>query len=297
MSGRGLGEKLGKPGSLVLVTLAYLTAVGAAWAVAAAIGPDQPVWALGLGYLTSALIIYGWSLAGDNGSMFDAWWSVLPPFAAVWLAFGHAAGVPGLRITLVMIVVWIWAVRLTANWARDWPGLHHEDWRYLDLYTKAPKALISLMGVHLFPCFVVFLGSLPLVPALVWGTRSVGALDWIALAVGIAAAVIELVADEQMRRFARTKSPGDVMDRGMWRYSRHPNYFGEILFWCSLWLFALAAAPTWWWTVVGPLAVATMFLAASIPMLDDRSRARRPSFAAYAKRTSALVPWPPRQAD
>jgi steroid 5-alpha reductase family enzyme len=202
--------------------------------------------------------------------------------------------VPDLRVTLVLIVVWIWAVRLTSNWVRDWPGLHHEDWRYLDLYTKGPKAVIRLLGVHLFPCVVVFLGSLPLVPALVWGTRSVGALDWTALVIGIAAAVIEFVADEQMRRFARNKSPGDVMDRGMWRFSRHPNYFGEILFWWSLWLFALAAAPAWWWTVIGPLAMVTMFLAASIPMLDDRSRARRPSFAAYAKRTSAIVPWPPR---
>jgi steroid 5-alpha reductase family enzyme len=296
MSGRGLGEKLGKVGSLVLVAVAYLSAVGAAWAVAAAIGPERPVWALGLGYLTSALVIYIWSLTCDNGSMFDAWWSVLPPFAAVWLTSGHATGVPGLRVTLVMIVVWVWAVRLTTNWARDWPGLHHEDWRYLDLYTKGPKALIALVAVHLFPCFVVFLGSLPLVPALVWGTRSVGALDWIALVVGVAAAGIELIADEQMRHFARTKAPGEVMDRGMWHYSRHPNYFGEILFWWSLWLFALAAAPTWWWTVIGPLAMVTMFLAASIPMLDERSRARRPSFAAYAKRTSPLVPWPPRPA-
>jgi steroid 5-alpha reductase family enzyme len=285
---------LGKLRSLWLVALAYLTAVGAAWAVAVAIGPERPVWALGLGYLVSALVIYVWSLACDNGSMFDPWWSVLPPFAALWLAFGGTAGVPDLRVALVLIVVWIWAVRLTSNWARDWPGLQHEDWRYLDLYTKGPKALIRLLAVHLFPCVVVFLGSLPLVPALVWGTRAVGALDWIALVVGIAAAVIELVADEQMRRFARTKSPGDVMDRGMWRYSRHPNYFGEILFWWSLWFFALAAAPAWWWTVIGPLAMVTMFLAASIPMLDDRSRARRPSFAAYAKRTSAIVPWPPR---
>ncbi len=296
MSGRGLGEKLGKRGSLALVALAYLSAVGAAWAVAAAIGPERPTWALGLGYLTSALVIYMWSLAVDNGSMFDAWWSVLPPFAAVWLAFGRTAGVPGLRISLVMIVVWIWAIRLTSNWVRDWPGLQHEDWRYLDLYTKGPKALIALVAVHLFPCFVVFLGSLPLVPALVWGTRSVAALDWIALVVGVAAAAIEFIADEQMRRFARNKSPGDVMDRGLWRYSRHPNYFGEILFWWSLWLFALAADPAWWWTVIGPLAMVTMFLAASIPMLDDRSRERRPNFAAYAKRTSALVPWPPRQA-
>jgi steroid 5-alpha reductase family enzyme len=294
MSGRGLGERLGKRRSLLLVALAYLTALGAAWAVAVAIGPERPVWALGSGYLVSALVIYLWSLACDNGSMFDPWWSVLPPVAALWLASGGTAGVPDLRVALVLIVVWIWAVRLTSNWARDWPGLHHEDWRYLDLYTKGPKALIRLLAVHLFPCVVVFLGSLPLVPALVWGTRSVGALDWTALVIGIAAAVIEFVADEQMRRFARTKSPGDVMDRGMWRYSRHPNYFGEILFWWSLWLFALAAAPAWWWTVIGPLAMVTMFLAASIPMLDDRSRARRPSFAAYAKRTSAIVPWPPR---
>lgn len=296
-SGRGLGEKLGTRGSLLIVSLGYVSAIGAAWAVAATVGHDHPVWALGLGYLTSALVIYIWSAACDNGSMFDAWWSVLPPFAAVWLASGQAAGVPGLRVTLVMIVVWIWAVRLTANWARDWPGLHHEDWRYLELYTKGPKALIRLVAVHLFPCFVVFLGSLPLVAALVWGTRSVGVLDWLAFVIGVAAAVIELVADEQMRRFARTKSPGDVMDRGMWRYSRHPNYFGEILFWCSLWLFAVAADPAWWWTVVGPLAMITMFLAASIPMLDDRSRARRPSFDAYVQRTSALVPWPRRHTD
>jgi steroid 5-alpha reductase family enzyme len=294
MSGRGLGTRLGKGGGLVLVTVAYVTALGVAGLVATVVGPGRPVVALGLGYLVSALVIWCWSLAVDNGSMFDAWWSVLPPFAAVWLAAASTTGVPGLRIALVLVVVWVWAVRLTSNWARDWPGLDHEDWRYLDLYAKGPKALISLGGVHLFPAFVVFLGSLSLVPALVWGHRAVGALDGLAVVVGLGAAVIELVADEQMRRFARVKQPGDVMDRGLWRYSRHPNYFGEILFWWSLWLFALSADPAWWWTVIGPVAMVVMFLTASIPMLDDRSRARRPGFAAYADRTSALVPWPPR---
>jgi steroid 5-alpha reductase family enzyme len=123
----------------------------------------------------------------------------------------------------------------------------------------------------------------------------VGVLDWIAVVLGLCAAIIELVSDEQMRRFARTKSPGEVMDRGLWRWSRHPNYFGEILFWWSLWLFAVSADPAWWWTIVGPLAMVAMFLAASIPMLDDRSRERRPGYAAYEARTSALVPWPPRR--
>ena len=85
-----------------------------------------------------------WSTAVDNGSMFDAWWSVLPPFGALWLAVQHTDGVPGLRIALVLAVVWVWALRLTSNWARDWPGLGHEDWRYLEMYPKGPKALVSL---------------------------------------------------------------------------------------------------------------------------------------------------------
>ena len=294
MSGRGVGERAGRGGSFAIVAIAYVTAVGAAWVVAGLVGADRPVLALGLGYLASALVIFGWSTALDNGSMFDAWWSVLPPFAAVWLAFGHTAGVPGLRIALVLVVVWVWALRLTSNWARDWPGLDHEDWRYLDLYTKGPKLLVSLTSVHLFPCLVVFLGSIAMVPALVWGTNAVGVLDGVALGVGLAASVIEFVADEQMRRFRRTRTPSAVMDRGLWAWSRHPNYFGEILFWWSLWGFALAADAAWWWTVIGPLAITAMFCAASIPMLDARSRERRPEFAAYADRTPMLVPRPPR---
>ncbi len=295
MSGRGLGPRLGKAGSLAMVTVAYLTAVGAAWVVAEVIGPDRPVPALGLGYLASALVIYAWSLTLDNGSMFDAWWSVLPPVAAVWLAGAATPAVPDGRIALVLVVVGVWAIRLTSNWARDWPGLDHEDWRYLDLYTKGPKALISLGGVHVFPAFVVFLGSLSMVPALVWGDRPLGVLDGLAVVVGLSASVIEFVADEQMRRFVRVKTPGAVMDRGLWRSSRHPNYFGEILFWWSLWLFAVAADPAWWWTVIGPVAMVVMFLTASIPMLDERSRARRPGFDEYANRTSGLVPWPTRR--
>ncbi len=295
MSGRGIGTRIGQAGSFLLVAVAYATAIGTGWLVAAAIGGDRPVLALGLGYLASALVIFVWSTALDNGSMFDAWWSVLPPAAAVWLAAQHVVGVPGLRIALVLVVVGVWAVRLTSNWARDWPGLDHEDWRYLDMYTNGPKVLVSLLGVHLFPCVIVFLGSIALVPALVWGTDPVGVLDWVAFALGLGAAALEFVADEQMRQFRKVKQPGQVMDRGLWAWSRHPNYFGEWCFWCALFLFALAADPAWWWTVVGPLAMLAMFVFASIPMLDRRSTERRPEFAAYAARTSALVPRPPRR--
>jgi len=86
-----------------------------------------------------------------------------------------------------------------------------------------------------------------------------------------------------------------VMDRGLWRYSRHPNYLGEIMFWLSMYLFALAVGLGFWWTGIGVVAMVAMFLGASIPMLDDRSEARRPEFADYRRRTSALIPRPPKR--
>lgn len=292
MSGRGAVSQLGKGGSLLLVTIAYVVAAGAALVVANLLGADRPVAALAGGYAVSALVIYLWSMVVDNGSMFDAWWSVLPPLAAVWLAATATLDVPSLRTTLVLVVVWAWSIRLTSNWARDWSGLDHEDWRYLELYKKGPKPLMSLAAVHLGPAAIVFLASLSLVPALHDGTRPVGVLDIVATVVGLGAVVLAFAADEQMRRFARSKQPGQIMEQGLWRYSRHPNYFGEILFWCSLWLFGFSAAPSWWWTIVGPIAILAMFLGASIPMLDERSAERRPAFAEYRDRSRALVPLP-----
>ena len=85
------------------------------------------------------------------------------------------------------------------------------------------------------------------------------------------------------------------MSSGLWAYSRHPNYFGEVAFWWGLYLFALAADPGYWWTIVGPCAVTALFLTASIPLMDKRSLDRRPGYAARMESTSALIPWPTRR--
>ena len=98
-----------------------------------------------------------------------------------------------------------------------------------------------------------------------------------------------------MRAFVRRRTePGAHMEEGLWRYSRHPNYFGEILFWISLWLFAMAASPEAWWTGIGALAMIVMFVFASVPMMEERSLARRPGYAEYIRRTSAFIPRPPK---
>ncbi|MBM4243191.1 MAG: DUF1295 domain-containing protein [Deltaproteobacteria bacterium] len=286
----------GRSDSFGIVTLAYLVALTAALWTVAWCDPARPFWSLAMADLVATLVIFASSIKLDNGSMYDAYWSVAPPFfVAFWI--GHAAAdASSLRQALVTALVLAWAIRLTWNWARGWQGLHHEDWRYTDLYAQAPlpKWLVSLLGIHVFPTIQVFLGGLALAPALAYGTAPVGFLDGVALLVTGAAILLEAVADEQMRAFARTKEPGAIMNRGLWAWSRHPNYLGELGFWWGLWLFGVAADASWWWTVVGPVAMTVMFLAASIPMLDRRSAARRPGYEEHMRRVPALWPRHPR---
>ena len=85
------------------------------------------------------------------------------------------------------------------------------------------------------------------------------------------------------------------MTTGLWAYSRHPNYFGEIMFWWGLFIFALAADSCYWWTIAGPLVITILFLFISIPMMDKRSLGRRPGYEEHMERVSALIPWFPKR--
>jgi steroid 5-alpha reductase family enzyme len=280
--------------SFGLVTLAYLVALAAGLWVLSFSDGSRPLLALFAADVVATLVIFAFSIQLDNGSTYDPYWSVVPPlFALYWLGFGEDA--VGTRQVVVTTLVFVWAIRLTWNWARGWPGLHHEDWRYEMLYseTPLPKWVVSLLGIHVFPTIQVFLGCLAFVPALALGREALGLLDAIALVVTGGAILLETVADAQMRAFARTKEPGDIMDQGLWGWCRHPNYLGELGFWWGLWLFAIAAADGWWWTVIGPLAMTAMFHWASIPMLDRRSVERRPGYAEHMGRANALIPSPP----
>ena len=154
---------------------------------------------------------------------------------------------------------------------------------------------VNLAGIHLFPTLIVFLGLIPTYFVLTRDNAPVNWLDYVAFAAGIIATTIELVADEQMRIFIRNpENKGVTMDKGLWKYSRHPNYFGEVLFWVSLFLFAYAASPDYLWTVVGSVAMLALFIFISIPMMDDRSLERRPGFKDYMERTSGFLLLPPK---
>jgi steroid 5-alpha reductase family enzyme len=186
---------------------------------------------------------------------------------------------------------------LTWNWAHQWQGIKHEDWRYRDLREKNPLWfwLIELVGIDVMPTVIVFLACLPLYPVLVAGTGHFCVLDMIACIITAGAIAIETIADRQLWQFTRQKTrSGEIMTKGLWAYSRHPNYFGEITFWWGIYLFGLAANAAYWWTIIGPASVTLLFTTVSIPLMEKRNLAGRPGYAAIIKQIPTLIPWFPK---
>jgi len=285
-----------------IIWLAYLiaglVAVAKGWA-AEALG-WSPIGAALAADVAATVAIFAFSFAYRNSSFYDAYWSVAPPAIALYFALRPTSeSVDGLRVLVVFALVLAWAVRLTWNWARGWHGLGHEDWRYVRLQQQTGRAywLVSFAGIHMMPTFWVFLGCLSLYPALAIGARPFGALDALATIVTAGSIWIEMRADRELLEFRRSGHPPQaILEKGLWAWSRHPNYFGEMGFWWGLWLFGLAAEPGWWWTIVGPLSITLMFRFVSLPMVETRMLERRPGYAAYTRTTPLVILRPPRRA-
>lgn len=289
---------MSKAASLWRVSAAYVIALGvaAAWLVW---GPATGrLWLDTLiADLLATLVIFAFSRIFGNSSFYDAYWSVIPPLLLIYWWCRGDAGMDALRCWLLAILVVLWAVRLTANWVYSFPGLHHEDWRYAMFRERAGRweFLADLVAIHLIPTLQVFLAMLPVYVVVTRPGGDIGWLTAVAFVLGVGAVGWELVADVQLHRFVRHRRPGAVMDRGLWGWSRHPNYFGEFGFWLALALFGVATAPAdWWWLLLGALAMLAMFLGASIPMMETRSLQRRPDYQAVIDRVSRFVPWPPK---
>jgi steroid 5-alpha reductase family enzyme len=287
-----------KAQSLALVALAYVVAIAVAAAWLAWGVHTGRLWLDTLiADLLATLAIFGFSRAYGNSSFYDAYWSVIPPVLLFY--WWNQSGVQQLRCWLIAAVVLLWAIRLTANWLYSFPGLHHEDWRYPMFRERAGRweFVVDLVTIHLIPTLLVFAGMLPVYAAVTWPGADIGWLTYLALVVGLAAVALELAADVQMHRFVRDKADGEAMDRGLWSWSRHPNYFGEFSFWVSLALFGVAVSPSdAWWLCLGALGMLGMFLGGSIPMMETRSLERRPSYQDVIDRVSRFVLWPPQRA-
>jgi steroid 5-alpha reductase family enzyme len=276
--------------STAILTGIYLLATLLGWAVLQAL-PEAVLWQRVLAADVAATVfVWMCGVAFDNTSVYDPYWSVAPlPIAA------YALAVSGwdLRVVLASTCLLLWGARLTWNFWRGWTGLSHEDWRYVAYrrFGTVPYWLLSLTGLMLMPTVLVFLGMLPVLAA-AEAPSQLGLVDVLAALVALGALAIETRADEQLRAFRLSEPPAEaILDTGLWAWTRHPNYLGEVGFWWGIAGFGLAAGAPW--TAVGALAITLLFWFISVPLIDRRMRERRPAYAAHAERVPRLFPFLP----
>ena len=280
---------------LAWVGAAYAAALAVALGVGLVLRGHHPILAAAAADIAATLVVFTFSVAKDNSSLYVPYWSVAPlPIALYW---SLSDGRLGPRDALVLLAVCAWGVRLTWNCLGRWRSLDHEDFRYREIRARTGRLYwpASLIAVHLMPTAWVFLGLLPLYPALAAPVRPAGWLDLAAAALALGGTAVEAVADRQLHRFLAARTdPTAVLDRGLWALSRHPNYLGEILFWWGLFLFGPAADPAAAWTAAGALSITALFAFVSVPWMDRRMLARHPAWAERMRLVPALLPWPRR---
>ena len=236
--------------------------------------------------LFATVVTFVFSAIFKNASVYDPYWSVQPPVILIAFAIGEELTLLGVGL---IIAVSFWAIRLTANWAYTFANLFHQDWRYTMLKEKTGifYPVINFVGIHTVPTLVVYGCILPAVYAVIHHL-SANIASVIFLCVSLGAAVMQGIADIQMHKY-RKQRDGAFIRIGLWKYSRHPNYLGELLMWWGIALAVISAAPDVWYLAAGAVANTALFLAVSIPMADGR-QSRKEGFAEYKKQTRMLLP-------
>ena len=185
-------------------------------------------------HVYATIFIYVGSVLLKNSSLYDPFWSIAPIPIVIYLAI-HSENSMLLKILITLPIIF-WAARLTLNWIISWQGFEHEDFRYINLKntSKFKAGINNFFGIHLFPTFIVNICLYPLIYVFINKVDVTLGL-YFASIFTFFAVILETVADEQMRKFRlNPNNKGKTMKYKLWKYSRHPNYLGEIGFWFGI---------------------------------------------------------------
>tara|TARA_B100001027_G_scaffold22792_1_gene13414 strand:- start:78 stop:947 length:870 start_codon:yes stop_codon:yes gene_type:complete len=278
-----------KKGSLILVFFYYVISFYLAYLITKTTSLDG--WLLILvWHITATLFVFLFSNIHKNSSIYDPFWHVAPIPIVFYIA--NQSSLPDLQLNLVLSAFLFWALRLTYNWYLNWTNLNHEDFRYIDLKdnNRFIAFINDLFGIHLIPTLIVNVSLYPIYEALM--SNNLNNLIYIGFILIILAVVIQYISDAQMRKFKSNESNFDkTMKYGLWKYSRHPNYLGEVSFWFGIYIFALASGSTSIWLLACPMVMLALFVFISCPMMDNRSLKKRPDYKEYMDKTPQLIVW------
>ena len=278
-----------KNGSLFLVFIYYISSFYLAYLLIKNI--DLNGWLLILAWhIFATLIIFMFSNIHKNSSIYDPFWHVAPIPIVFYTA--DQSTLPVMELYLVLSAFLFWSLRLTYNWYLNWTNLDHEDFRYIDLKNnnRFLAFINDLFGIHLIPTLIVNASLYPIYIALT--SDSLSNLVYVGFILIIVAVTVQYISDDQMRKFRKDDNNfGKTMKYGLWKYSRHPNYFGEVSFWFGIYLFALASGETSIFLLACPMLMLALFVFISCPMMDNRSLKKRSDYREYMKKTPQLFMW------
>jgi steroid 5-alpha reductase family enzyme len=249
-----------------------------------------------LSIASAVTVLWAVSLLRRDVSIVDIFWGAGFVLIA-WLSLSNS-GASSPRTLLLVVLVSAWGLRLSSYLAwRNWGK--PEDYRYAAMRDNHGKrfSLVSLLTVFFLQGALMWIISLPVQVGIirVQERNFVATVGVVLYVVGI---FFEAVGDYQLARFkANPANSGCVMNQGLWRFTRHPNYFGDFLVWWGFYL--LAAEPgSWWWTIIGPLLMSVLLIRVSgVRLLEDSLRSRVMGYKEYVRDTSAFFPMPPKRSS
>jgi len=283
-----------KSKSLLICGLIYVVAFAAALITCSYL-MHLNQWVIILcGHLIATIVVYSASIIYKNSSFYDPFWSVVPIPIVFYIAFWPVSkNLDYEKIVLFIIPILFWGIRLTFNWVRRWEGLNDEDFRYVDLKSLKFSKLIDFFGIHIYPTLQVNLSLLPTYYGLSISTNTANIWLYLASLFTFMAVILELVSDNQLWNFKKDKLNNDkFIDTGLWKFSRHPNYLGEVLYWWGIFFMLLSVDNSYWFLFICPLSMNLMFSLITCSMMDKRSLEKREGFKEYMNKTNQLIIWP-----
>ncbi len=277
---------------LLILFVTYIVAAVAGWFTFGAFAGQMHIfWALFLADVVATAVTWASGVIFKSASVYDPYWSVQTP--VIMLALMVASGTCSAGACIFFAFVMFWAVRLTGNFISGFHDITYVDWRYKMLREKAGRLFqaVNLLGICMFPTVVVYLASLPAF-AYILENRYFSAWNMIGLCVMFAGTLLEYFADRQMKQFIKTrKDRNEIIRTGLWKYSRHPNYLGEILFWYGVAFVYILPDISQMPYMVGAVTNHLMFLFISVPLAENNMKKYKTNFEEYRKEVRMFLPF------
>lgn len=236
----------------------------------------------------ATIFVWASGLVFKTASVYDPYWSIqtFVIYLGLLIYFNNF----NLFTIVPLVAIGLYSIRLTTNFIIGFHDLSYIDWRYKMLKEKSGVfyQLVNLFGICLFPTLVVYSASIPL---FIYSTLTeFSYLDFIGSGVILLGTILELISDIQMKLFIKNRtSRSEIINVGLWNYSRHPNYLGEISIWFGVALVLLISNISYWYFVFGAIINLIMFLVISIPMEERHMKEYKPDMDKYIKSTSMLL--------